>query len=116
MHIDKLAISFNARYVEVHFCSIHLEKLYSTGRSKKYPLEEYIIDSFFEVVAIMQAAKNIYDFRNQPSLKFEKLKNTDKTYSFRLSRRYRLEVTIDWENNEKTIGNIGIEEISNHYQ
>ncbi|MDC7245654.1 MAG: type II toxin-antitoxin system RelE/ParE family toxin [Sphaerochaetaceae bacterium] len=102
--------------MEVYFQNRHLEKLYTTGWDKKYPLEDHVIDSFFEVVAIIQAAKNIYDFRNQPSLKFEGMISTEKSYSFRLNRKFRLEVTIDWENKEKTIGIIGIEEISVHYR
>lgn len=102
--------------MDVEFRNKELEKLYIKGKSKKYPLPSQIIRKFFEVVAILDAAKDIYDFRNQPSLKFEKLKNTKKSYSFRLNIKYRLEVEIDWENEEQTIGIIGIEEISTHYQ
>jgi len=102
--------------VNIYFQNRNLEKLYTIGRSKKYPLPQQIIDSFFEVLAILEAAKDINDFRKQSSLNFEKMTNTEKSYSFRLNRKYRLEVIIDWENEEETIGIIGIAEISKHYQ
>ena len=102
--------------VNIYFQNRNFEKLYTNGRSKKYPLPQQIIDSFFEVLAILEAAKDINDFRKQSSLNFEKMTNTEKSYSFRLNRKYRLEVIIDWENEEKTIGIIGVAEISKHYQ
>ncbi len=102
--------------MEVHILNKNLEKLYTKGKSKKYPLPQQVIRSFFEVIDILQAAKDIHDLQNKPSLNFEKLIGTTKRYSLRLSRKYRLEVSIDWENEKKTIGIIGIEEISNHYQ
>lgn len=102
--------------MEVFFQNRYIEKLYTHGSTKKYPLPKQVLDSFFEVVAIIEAAKNIYDFRCQPSLKFERMVQTKNRYSFRLHRIYRPEVTIDWKNEEKTIGLIYIEEISKHYQ
>jgi len=161
--------------VNIYFQNRNLEKLYTNGRSKKYPLPQQIIDSFFEVLAILEAAKDINDsqtnersgtnklvpfpreseqpkvvsgvcnanskaerftvqsrtqgtiplplkqlrsfqrnrtakavlgpglalgydtfhFRKQSSLNFEKMINTEKSYSFRLNRKYRLEVITD---------------------
>ncbi len=103
-------------YVEAYFKNKELEKLYTTNKSKKYKLEQHVISNFFEVVAIIAAAKDIYDFREKPSLNFKKMKGTQNRYSFRIDRKYRLETEIDWEDDNKTVGIIGIDEISNHYQ
>ncbi len=74
-----------------------------------------VID-FVWLVDVIAAAKDIYDFWKQPSLNFEKLQGYTNRFSLRLTRVYRLEVTIEWENEKKTVGLVGIEEISKHYQ
>ena len=68
------------------------------------------------MVGVIEAAKDIYDFWKQPALNFEALKGNKKRYSFRIARKYRLEVNIDWENAEQTVGVVAIDEISKHYQ
>ncbi len=101
--------------MKIEFLNKDLLKLFTTGKSKKYRLEQRIVRQFFEVVASIQAAKDIYDLWNEPSLKFEKLQGHDKRHSLRISHKYRLEVEIEWQNEEQTIGIVGIDEISNHY-
>ena len=102
--------------MEVNFLNKKLLKLYQTGKSNKYKLDSNVIQGFFEVVAILTASKDILDLWKEPSLNFEKLSGYKKRYSLRITRKYRLEVEIEWENKEKTIGIIGIDEISNHYR
>lgn len=102
--------------MKYHFSNKKLEQLYSTGKSKKYKLDKNIIKDFIWLVGVIDAAKDIHDFWNQPALNFEKLKGFKKRYSFRINRKYRLEVDIDWENEEQTVGIVGIDEISKHYQ
>lgn len=102
--------------MKYHFSNKKLEQLYTTGRSKKYKLDKNIIKDFIWLVGVIDAAKDIHDFWNQPALNFEKLEGFQKRYSFRINRKYRLEVDIDWENEEQTIGIVGIDEISKHYQ
>jgi len=63
----------------------------------------------------LEAAINIYDLWKTPSLNFEKLEGFENRYSVRLSKRWRLEVEIDWEDKEKTKGIIYIVDISKHY-
>lgn len=93
-----------------------LEGLYTSGTSRKYKLNKQEVKNFFWIVEVIQAAKDIYDFWNEPSLNFEKLRGMEKRYSLRLNRKYRLEVEIEWENEEQTVGIVGIDEISNHYR
>ena len=92
-----------------------LETLYTTGKSSKYRLEKRIVESFFEVVTILESAKDINDLWQFPSLNFEKLQGLKNRYSVRLDKKWRLEMEIDWQNDEMTVGIIGLEEISNHY-
>ena len=99
-----------------NFSNKKLEKLYTTGKNNKYKLPKDIIEHFVWLVDIIDAAKNIYDFWNQPALNFEKLEGYENRYSFRINKRYRLEVAMEWENDEHTIGIVGIDEISKHYQ
>lgn len=101
--------------MKVYFPNKKLQKLYETGSSSKYRLDEAVIDSFFEVIAILEAAKDIYDLWKQPSLNFERLQGHDNRYSGRLTHKWRLEMSIEWTNETMTVGIIGIEEISSHY-
>ncbi len=97
------------------FKNSKLLRLYETGSSKKYKLEPRIIEEFIEAVDILEAAKDIHDLWKFPGFNFEKLRGYQNRYSVRLSRKYRLEMSIDWTNNQHTIGIIGLEELSNHY-
>lgn len=101
--------------MKIEFKNKHLLALYKTGKSKKYKLQKSILEYFFSVVAILESVKDIYDLWNLPSLKFEKLQGFKSKYSARLNKQYRLEMTIEWTNEELTIGIIGLEDISNHY-
>ena len=97
------------------FRNKELEKLYITGKSKKLKLPNDIIEKFFARIQQIEAAKDIYDLWNDKGLNFEKLTNTENSYSMRLKIKYRLEMDIDWKNNELTIGDFIITDISNHY-
>lgn len=98
--------------METEFANKKLEKLFEAGSHPKYKIEPQVLESFIEVVIILDAAKDIYDLWQLPSLKFKKYK---KGYSLRVSGKWRLEIDIDWENKEKTTGTIQIKELSNHY-
>ncbi|MES0488438.1 MAG: type II toxin-antitoxin system RelE/ParE family toxin [Leptospirales bacterium] len=98
--------------MKVVFSNKKLEKLYETGSSSKYKVNQQIIESFFEAISILEAARDIHDLWKRPSLKFKKYKTW---YSLRVTLKWRLEINIKWENQEKTIGQIQIKELSNHY-
>lgn len=98
--------------MELEFKNKKLEKLYTTGKSSKYKVEKQVLTGFFEALAILDAAKDIYDLWNQPSLNFEKYKTW---YSVRANKKWRIEFEIEWENTDKTIGLLKIKELSNHY-
>jgi len=49
------------------------------------------------------------------SLNFERLQGYPNRYSARVTIKYRIEMEIDWENQEKTVGLVGIVELSGHY-
>ena len=102
--------------VKFHFTNKKLEKLYTVGKSTKYKLEQHVIRDFIWLVGVIDAAKDIHDFWKQPALNFEKVRGYKTQYSFRITRQYRLEVDIVWENEEQTVGIVGIDEISKHYQ
>jgi toxin HigB-1 len=95
------------------FRNKELEKLYVTGKSKKLKLPNDIIEKFFARLQQIDAANDIYDLWNDKGLNFEKLTNTENSYSMRLKIKYRLEMDIDWTNNELTIGDFIITEIRN---
>jgi proteic killer suppression protein len=114
-----VVISFNTWYITIvkfNFANKHLEILYTSGKSKKYHLEKQVLQGFFEVVAAIDAARDIHDLQMRPSLHLERLRGTEKRFSLRITRKYRLEVEIDWENEEKTMGIVEIEELSKHYE
>jgi proteic killer suppression protein len=101
--------------LDIVFNNSKLHQLYETGSSRKYKLEPRIIEEFMETVNILEAAKDIHDLWKFPGFNFEKLGGFSNRYSVRLSRKYRLEMCIDWTNDQHTVGIIGLEELSNHY-
>jgi len=101
--------------LRVEFKNKSLIQLYETGKSRKYKLQQDILKKFFMRLQQLEAAINIYDLWKTPSLNFEKLEGFENRYSVRLSKRWRLEVEIDWEDKEKTKGIIYIVDISKHY-
>jgi len=91
-----------------------LIKLYETGKRKKYRLQPAVLKKFFMRIQQIEAAVTIHDLWKNPSLNFEHLESKG-IYSIRVDKSYRLEIIIDWNNEEKTIGKFNIKELSQHY-
>lgn len=102
--------------METIFLNKEIQKLYTTGSNRKYRFQKNILTNFFEVVASLEASKNIYDLWNEPSLNFKKMNAYKNRYSLRINRKYCLEIQIEWKNEEETEGIIGIDTISTHYE
>ena len=62
----------------------------------------------------IEAAVTIHDLWKNPSLNFEHLESKG-IYSIRVDKGYRLEIIIDWQSDEKTVGKFIIRELSKHY-
>ena len=101
--------------MDFRFDNKDLEKLYTEGKSGKYRLPDDIIDKFFARLQQIEAANDIYDLWNDKGLNFEKLQGHESRYSIRLKLKYRLEMIVEWQNNEKSVGEFIIIDISNHY-
>ncbi len=101
--------------MDFRFDNKDLEKLYTEGKSKKYRLPEDIVDKFFARIQQIEAARDIYDLWNDKGLNFEKLQGYESKYSMRLKLKYRMEMIVEWQNNEKSIGEFIIIDITNHY-
>lgn len=101
--------------MEFVFSNKDLEKLYTTGISKKYRLPNDIIDKFFARMQQIEAANTIYDLWNDKGLNFKKMQGSENCFSMRLKIKYRLEMDVEWKNNEKTVCDFIITELSNHY-
>ncbi len=102
--------------MQVDFRNRHLVDLYQKGTSKKYKIRPDILKKFFMRIQQLEAARDIYDLWNIPALKFEKLCGHENRYSLRVQDKWRLEVEIEWENEEMTIGTFYIVELSSHYK
>jgi plasmid maintenance system killer protein len=98
--------------MNVYISDKDLKNLYLTGTSKKLKLRKDIIDKFFASVQKISAARDIYDLWQDPALKFEKYKDH---YSVRLSGKFRLEMNVEWEDNDKIRGDFYLFRISSHY-
>ncbi len=101
--------------MDFRFDNKDLEKLYTEGKSKKYRLPEDITDKFFARIQQIEAARDIYDLWNDKGLNFEKLQGYESRFSMRLKLKYRMEMIVEWQNNEKSIGEFIIIDITNHY-
>ncbi|TVR71905.1 MAG: hypothetical protein EA408_08100 [Marinilabiliales bacterium] len=98
--------------MNVYIIDKDLKNLYETGTSKKLKLRKDIIDKFFATIQKISAARDIYDLWRDPALNFEKYKDH---YSIRLSGKYRLEMKVEWEDEDKSRGDFTIFRISSHY-
>ena len=102
--------------MEVQFTNKHLKDLFTTGKSAKYKtVPPNIVKKLPLAVRILQQIEVIQDIWKFPGYNFEKLQNTNQ-YSLRLNNTWRLIMEIDWTNEEKTIGIIGLEDLTHHYQ
>ena len=101
--------------MEVEIYDKDLLELYLKGKSRKYILPKEIIEKYYKRINDIHAAKNIYDLWSDKAINFEKLTNLN-LYSMKLNNRYRLEMKIEWENDNKTIGTFIITGISKHYE
>lgn len=63
----------------------------------------------------LEAAFDIYDLWKTTSLNFEKLEGYENRFSLRIDRKYRLEIEMEWEDEERTKGKVIILELSKHY-
>ncbi len=96
------------------FLNRHLEELYATGKSRKYRLPAQVVRKFALRVDTLKAADSIHDLQRIGGLRFEALSGTD-LFSVRIDRQYRLEFKIDFADEDRTVGVVGIKELSNHY-
>jgi proteic killer suppression protein len=100
------------RKVNFRFKRNKLEALYTEEKdAHKYPAE--VVDSFFEVMAIIEAISNERELYNFKSLRFEKLKGKrgkEGQYSLRLNKQWRLIITLEKDFNGKYIFIIDIED------
>jgi plasmid maintenance system killer protein len=101
--------------LNVEFKNKHLKQLYEQSRSRKYRIPESVLKKFFMRIRQLRAAKTVYDLWNFGSLNFERLEGYENRFSLRLNVQWRLEVEVDWEDEEKTTGKIYIVELSKHY-
>lgn len=100
--------------MHVIFGNKHLEALYEKGSSPKFKgLQKNVLKKYMMRIQAISAANTYYDLWHHPSYKFEKL-NTGK-YSIRVDGKWRLEFTIDWEDDPPTKGQVTITNLSNHY-
>ncbi|MDD7699748.1 MAG: type II toxin-antitoxin system RelE/ParE family toxin, partial [Spirochaetia bacterium] len=98
--------------MEVKFLTDELKLLYQTGSSKKYktvPMQ--VAKKLVRAVDVLSAATVIQDVWKFPSYRFEHLQGNNR-YSMRMDRTWRLEMEIEWTNNECTIGIIGLYDLT----
>ena len=101
--------------MQVKFANKHIAVLYESGKSRRLILSQSVVEKFFMRILQLEAAVDIHDLWKTVSLNFKKMKGYKERYSIRLDIKWRLEMEIDWQNDEKTIGIIHIIKISKHY-
>ena len=101
--------------MEVHFNNKDLNDLYTTGKSSKFKnVPTYIVRKLPMAVDVLKSITVIQDIWKYPGYKFEALINT-KFYSLRFNKVWRLILDIEWKDKNKTVGIIGLEDLSHHY-
>ena len=101
--------------MEVKFLNEELKVLYEKGFSKKYKtVPVQVSKKFVRAVDVLSAAIKIQDVWKFPSYNFKHLEG-NKRYSMRMDITWRLEIEIEWTNDECTIGIIGLYDLTRHY-
>lgn len=101
--------------MEVFFGDKELEKLFHTGKSHKLKLPIEATRKLPMRYRAIEAAETIYDFWQAPALHFKKLEG-ENTFAMWLNDQWRLEMSIEFIDEERTIGKVCLERISNHYK
>jgi proteic killer suppression protein len=99
--------------VRYRFSKRNLEALcYEEEGAAKYPTA--VVDAFFEVIGVVEAARDERDLYALKSLHFERLKGKRKRErSVRLTKQYRLTFALESDSEGKYLEII---EIEKHYQ
>jgi toxin HigB-1 len=101
--------------MQLNFGNSELEQLYTKGQSRKYKFPKDIVKRYIMRINTISAATTIYDFWNDPTLNFERLQGLEDVFSMRINIKYRLIISIDFADVDKTYGTVIIEDITNHY-
>ncbi len=97
------------------FKNKELQRLYETGKSRKYRLPSHVKRKFVRRINQVDAATTKNDLAKTVGLHFEKLRGHANRYSIRIDRKWRLEFEVHWEDKEETRGTFLILELSKHY-
>ncbi len=101
--------------MDFEFRNKELVKLYTTGRSRKYKLQPEVIKRFVMRIRQIEGANGIYDLWQTVAIKFKRLKGFQNRYSLRIDKKWRLEIEVEWEDEQQTTGKVYIIEVSLHY-
>jgi len=103
--------------MEFEFQDKNLINLYTKGISRKYKfLNKNAINNFLDCVNNIEAAISIHDWWKLPALNFEKMRGYKNRFSMRIDKQHRLEIEIDFEDENKTKGFVTILKITKHYK
>ena len=99
--------------MDFRFKDKKLEQLYTEEAGARfYP--PAVVNRFFELMAVIDAAPDEREFYRLKSLHFEKLKGKrENQYSMRLNKQYRLIVTLETDEDGRYVL---VVEISDHYK
>lgn len=102
--------------MKVAFVNKGLEELYANGTSRtfsKVPPE--IAQKLVRAVDVLEGSTSIQGIWKFPAYKFEKLQGNER-YSMRLTRVWRLELTVRWVDDSKvTVDVINLVDLTHHY-
>jgi len=103
--------------MDFDFKDKELIALYTKGRSRKYKfINAKMLDNFLDCIQGIEAVDSIQEWWSLPGLNFEKLAGYKNRFSMRIDGKYRLEFSIDFEDEKKTRGFVTVLTISKHYQ
>jgi proteic killer suppression protein len=91
----------------------HLKSLYETGRSRKHDLPPQVVKKYFMRIQQFEAAERVSDLLVDSGMNFERYEDR---YSVRLSKKFRLEVAIEWLDEDETrLGTVELLKVTAHY-
>lgn len=103
----------------VTYAEEYLRQLYEDGRckDKKHRYQPDIVRRYQKAISFLMFAERIEDLWNQKSLNYEVLSGDKRCRSsIRVNDKYRVEFTVDINENEPILTICNVVELSNHYK
>ena len=103
--------------MKYRFSDESLEKFYTEGKHRKFGrFQDSFKRRFVMRINSIDSSTYVQDLYYPPSMHFKKIEGYKNRFSIRIDTKWRLEFEIDFDDDDKSKGDVTILKISNHYE